>query len=366
MAPPDLLHDGAVARFSGSLPLVAKQEPREGVPRPIESRWLEVFGLAIHARVGGEGPPVVLVHGYGVSGSYMLPLAQSLAPSYSVFAPDLPGYGRSQRPHLPLGIADLATALAGWLDAAGLRCPAFVANSMGCQIVTELAVRLPRRVGPMVLIGPTVDPQRRAARHQLLGGLRDAAREPRSLLALTARDDCVFGVGALLATARSALADRIEQRLPRITQPTVVVRGEDDGFVGPSWAEAAAGLLPRSRLVVVPREPHAVHYTRPDLIAGIVNELLVEEGEQTGRQLPWRVPHRHVPTSEADEPRAGQDSLPLRGDPRREEPVVLAPHEQRSGLNGRELHAQVLAGREQGAAEETDRPSPHGVADDRR
>ena len=184
MAPADLLHDGAVARFSGSLPLVAKQEPREGVRRPIESRWLEVFGLAIHARVGGEGPPVVLVHGYGVSGSYMLPLAQSLAPSYSVFAPDLPGYGRSQRPHIPLGIADLAAALAGWLDAAGLRCPAFVANSMGCQIVTELAVRLPRRVGPMVLIGPTVDPQRRAARHQLLGGLRDAAREPRSLLAL--------------------------------------------------------------------------------------------------------------------------------------------------------------------------------------
>src|SRR5206468_493196 len=152
--------------------------------------------------------PVVLVHGYGVSGTYMLPLAELLAPSFSVFAPDLPGYGRSQHPRTPLGVADLAAALAGWLDAAGLQCPAFVANSMGCQIVTELAVRLPGRVGPMVLIGPTVDPQRRAARHQLLGGLRDAAREPGSLLALAARDDAVFGVGALLATARSALADR--------------------------------------------------------------------------------------------------------------------------------------------------------------
>src|SRR5206468_1863129 len=83
---------------------------------------------------------------------------------------------------------------------------AFVANSMGCQIVTELAVHLPGRVGPLVLVGPTVDPQRRAARHQLLGGLRDAAREPRSLLGIAARDDAVVGVGALLATARSALA----------------------------------------------------------------------------------------------------------------------------------------------------------------
>src|SRR6266550_1434312 len=241
---------------SGISRLVAKPAPREWAPRRIESCWLEVSGLEIHAHVGGKGTPVVLVHGYGVSGCYMLPLAQSLVPSFSVFAPDLPGYGRSQRPRMSHGIGDLAAALAGWLDAAGLQCPAFVANSMGCQIVTELAVRLPGRVGPLVLVGPTVDPQRRGARHQLLGGLRDAAREPRSLLGLAARDDVVVGVGALLATARSALADRIEERLPLILQPAVVVRGENDGFVGERWAESAAALLPRGRLVVVPGEPH--------------------------------------------------------------------------------------------------------------
>jgi pimeloyl-ACP methyl ester carboxylesterase len=332
----------------------------------LTSRWLDVSGLRIHARVGGEGTPVVLVHGYGVSGTYMLPLAESLAPSFSVFAPDLPGYGRSQRPRSPLGIVDLAASLTGWLDAAGLQCPAFVANSMGCQIVTELAVRRPARVGPMVLIGPTVDPQRRAARHQLLGGLRDAAREPRSLLALAARDDALVGVGALVATFRSALSDRIEQRLPLITQPTVVVRGEDDAFVGQSWAERAAALLPRGRLVVVRSEPHAVHYTRPDLIAGIVYELLVEEGEYAGSKLPRRLPHRHVPAAEADELGGGQHVLPLRRDPRRKKPVVLAPYEQRPGLDGRELHGQVSVRCEQRPADETERPSARRVADDRR
>src|SRR6266540_2854322 len=110
-----------MARSSNPLRLAAEREPRKCVRLPIESRWLEVSGLGVHARVAGEGPPVVLVHGYGVSGSYMLPLAQSLAPSFSVFVPDLPGYGRSQRPRTPLGIADLAAALAGWLDAAGLQ-----------------------------------------------------------------------------------------------------------------------------------------------------------------------------------------------------------------------------------------------------
>jgi 2-hydroxy-6-oxonona-2,4-dienedioate hydrolase len=354
-------------RRSANNPLRPAGKPdQECVRWPIESRWLEVSGLGIHARVAGEGPPVVLVHGYGVSGSYMLPLAQSLAPSFSVLAPDLPGYGRSQRPRTPLGIADLAAALAGWLDAAGLQCPAFLANSMGCQVVTELAVRLPGRVGPMVLIGPTVDPERRAARHQLLGGLRDAGREPRSLLGLAARDDAVVGVGALLAAARSALADRIEQRLPLIASPTLVVRGEHDGFVGQRWAERAAALLPRGRLVVVPREPHAVHYSRPDLIARIVRKLLIEEGEQTRRQLPRYFPHRYVPASKANEPGVGQNSLPLRGDPRREKPVVVAPNEQSSGVNRRELQAQVSVRCEHGPAKETERPSPHRVADERR
>jgi 2-hydroxy-6-oxonona-2,4-dienedioate hydrolase len=294
---------------------------------PITSWSLEALDLRIHVRVGGAGTPVVLLHGYGVSGTYMLPLGRSLARSFSVFVPDLPGFGRSEQPRTPLGIAELAVALAECLDALGLERPAFVANSMGCQVVTELAVRLPGRVGPIVLVGPTVDPQRRTARRQLVDGLRDAAHEPRSLLARAARDDASVGFRALLATARSALADRIEERLPLITQPTLVVRGEADGFVGQSWAETAASLLPQGRLVVVPRQPHAVHYTRPDLVAQMVNELVLEEVEQTGSQLPWSFPHRHVAAAEADEPRTGQDALPLGRDPRGKQAIVLAPNE---------------------------------------
>ena len=294
---------------------------------PITSWSLEALDLRIHVRVGGAGTPVVLLHGYGVSGTYMLPLGRSLARSFSVFVPDLPGFGRSEQPRTPLGIAELAATLAECLDVLGLERPAFVANSMGCQVVTELAVRQPGRVGPIVLVGPTVDPQRRTARRQLVDGLRDAAHEPRSLLARAARDDASVGFRALLATARSALADRIEERLPLITQPTLVVRGEADGFVGQNWAETAASLLPQGRLVVVPRQPHAVHYTRPDLVAQMVNELVLEEVEQTGSQLPWSFPHRHVAAAEADEPRTGQDALPLGRDPRGKQAIVLAPNE---------------------------------------
>ena len=307
----------------------------------VESRRIVVGGLGVHTWVAGEGMPVVLVHGFGVSGRYMLPLARSLAERFSVFVPDLPGYGRSQKPRVPLGIDGLADALAGCLDALELERPAFVANSMGCQVVTQLAVRLPEHVGPLVLIGPTVDPQRRLARSQLLSALRDSAREPLALLALAAHDDAVHGIGALLASFRSALADQIEQRLPLIEQPTLVLRGEDDAFVSAEWAEQVVALLPRGRLVVVPGEPHAVHYTRPDLVASVVRELLVEEGEQTRGQRFRGLPHRHVPARQQDEPRAPEGLLPLRGDPDRHEPVALAPDEKRRSPDRGELRSKV-------------------------
>ena len=284
------------------------------VDTSVSSRRIVVGGLGVHTWTAGRGEPVGLVHGFGVSGTYMLPLAEALAPRFTVLTPELPGFGRSERPRVPLGIGELADALGDCLDALELERPALVANSLGCQVVTELAVRRPDRVGPLMLIGPTVDPEQRLARRQLLRGLSDAAREPLPLVGLTARDTAGMGLRALLATFRSALADRIEERLPLIEQPALVVRGEKDQFVSARWAERVAALLPRGELVVVPGEPHAVNFTRPDLVAGLVQGLLLEEREEALGELGRGLPHRHVPTRQQDEPRAGQRPLPLLGD----------------------------------------------------
>jgi len=272
---------------------------------PRRTIWNNVAGSRMHAVVVGNGPPVVLVHGYGVSGTYMLPLARALAPSYSAFVPDLPGQGKSEQLRGKVSLGSLADALGDWIEANGLDRPTLVANSMGCQIVTELAAHRPAEAGPLVLIGPTVDPARRGGRHQLFGALRDAAREPLSLVAIAARDDAAVGLRALLATARVVLADRIEDRLPLIEQPTVVVHGEADGFISREWAERVATLLPRGRLVPIAGEPHAVHYTRPDLVADIVSELSLEERADALGQFSRSLEHRDVPAVEALQPRVG-------------------------------------------------------------
>ena len=277
--------------------------------------WLDVAGARMHARLLGEGPPVVLLHGYGVSGTYMLPLARQLATSCRVLVPDLPGQGKSEpRPGLR-SVSELADAFAAWLEAAELERPAVVANSLGCQVVTELAARVPGLVGPLTLVGPTIDPARRQARRQLFAALRDSVREPVRLLAIAASDDLGAGMRQLVVTARAAFDDRIEERLPFVEQPAVVVRGGDDRFVSAEWAEQVTALLPDGRLVVVPGEPHAVHFTQPATVAGVVREFLAEEGDEALGDRDRLLEHRHVAARQQRQPRVGHEPLPLLGDP---------------------------------------------------
>jgi 2-hydroxy-6-oxonona-2,4-dienedioate hydrolase len=253
-------------------------------------RWDEVGEVWIHSRVGGAGPPVVLVHGYGVSGRYLLPLASAMATRCATYVPDLPGCDRRGRAAAATGIGDLADALGNWLDVVGLSCPAFVANSMGCQIVTELASRRPHRVGPLVLIAPTIEPAKRAARHQIIQALRDSRHEPAGLVTLAVRDGARRGVAGLHAMARSALADRIEERLPHICQRTVVIHGGNDRLISRRWAQEVASLLPNGELLVVPDGSHAPHYTHPSLVAEVVEQLIADDNTQGRPERPQPAP----------------------------------------------------------------------------
>lgn len=129
-------------------------------------------GLRIHARASGNPAPkgriaVVLVHGLVVSSRYMVPIAERLAPYNRVFAPDLPGFGRSERPLQALDVAGLSDALSNWMGEVGLERAALVGNSMGCQVIADLAVRYPARVARAVLQGPTMDPKGRSVSRQV-------------------------------------------------------------------------------------------------------------------------------------------------------------------------------------------------------
>ena len=241
--------------------------------------WTKVDGRRMYARTWADAAPkdarqVVLVHGLGVSSRYMTPMAVRLASRVRVYAPDLPGSGKSEKPPRVLDVPELADALAAWLEASRIERASFVANSLGCQVTVDLAMRYPERVERLVLVSPTINRHNRSALRQFAAFLLDIPREPLSLLPLALFDYLTSGIFRGLRTLNHALLDRIEEKLPHVEAPALVVCGGRDPLVPDEWAAEVARLLPRGRLVLFPRAAHAVNYNSPDELAAVVLSFL--------------------------------------------------------------------------------------------
>ena len=248
----------------------------------MESAWATVFGLRVHARVwrNDSAPPIVLVHGVGVSSRYFVPVARELAKSFYVLAPDLPGHGRSERPRTVLDVPQLADALGSWLDAVRLPRATFLGNSMGCQVLIDLAARRPETVDRAILAGPTPDPDARTLPRQFARLVLGAFTEPLSLDALVVYEYLRTGPIRSAREGKASLADRPEDKVADVAAPTLVVRGERDTLVSREWAESLATRLPNGTFAEIRGAGHAVNYNAPRELFSLVNRFTRRDSRQ--------------------------------------------------------------------------------------
>ena len=240
-----------------------------GIPSStrLESRWTSVNGRRLHSRRGGltagASIPFVLVHGLVISSLYMIPLAELIAEEQVVHALDLPGFGRSDGPPEVLTIPELADWVIAWMSAMGIHQCHLVANSLGCEICAQIAVDAPERVPTLTLIGPTIDPKAHAFGVQVARLLRDSLREPFRLRMNWIFDLFRAGLRRAIGTTSAMFRYYIEEQLPRIAAPTLVMRGENDSTEPQTAALAMTQLLVRGELIVIAGAPHCAHYTNP-------------------------------------------------------------------------------------------------------
>lgn len=246
--------------------------------RPVlGSTTVLVRGLQVFMRTGGPrrpgALPIVLVHGAVVSGRYMVPTAERLAATHEVLVPDLPGFGASESPARPLDVPGLADALIGVLDASGVQRAYLLGNSMGAQVIADAAARHPARVAGLILVGPTVERGARTRTRQLWRLALDAFRERPSLIPLHIAD--IFRAGWLFAVSSLdiALQDRIEEKLPRVSAPVLIVCGTRDPLAPPAWCTWLASRCPHAVLETIDG-PHALNYSRPRELTRHVLEWL--------------------------------------------------------------------------------------------
>ena len=161
------------------------------------------------------------------------------------------------------------------MDAIGLARPALVANSMGCQVAVDAAVRYPEHIDRLVLSGITCDPSARTFWKQLRRYFGGGGKLNFALLGLCVRDYSRMGP-RLVAELRSMLHDPIEEKLPQLQVPTMFVRGERDKISPQTWFEQAARLARADQKVLLKGGGHAVHYSNPQQFVDAIRPFLRE------------------------------------------------------------------------------------------
>ena len=155
-------------------------------PKAFQTREIASNGTTLHVRVGGAGPAVVLLHGYGETGDMWAPLAAELARDHTVIVPDLRGMGLSAREGAGFEKANEAEDIAGVMDALGASKADVVAHDIGNMVAFALASRHGDRVTKLVLMDapvPGVGPWEDVLKNPLLWHFRFGGPDMERLVA---------------------------------------------------------------------------------------------------------------------------------------------------------------------------------------
>lgn len=262
-------------------------------------------GLAYHYVEAGEGPAVLLLHGFTGSGENWQRLLAALADGYRTIALDLPGHGQSEAPADPgrYGMATVAADIGALLAHLGCGPAHLLGYSMGGRLALYLALTAPARWRSLILesaspgLATTAERVERQARDEALAawieaegieafvdrweglplfasqqrlpeGVRQAHRAGRLRNRPQGLANSLRGMGTGVQPSLWAL-------LAKLTLPTLLIAGAlDEKFVG--MAQRMAALLaarpPHPRLEIVADAGHTVHLERPDVYANLVRE----------------------------------------------------------------------------------------------
>ncbi len=268
--------------------------------RPEIGSFLDAGGIRTNYLEAGDGPPVVLVHGSGPGvtafANWRLTLP-GLAPHLRALAPDMVGFGFTERPAGVRYDMDTWTAhLLGFLDALGLERTSLVGNSFGGGLALRFAARYPERVDRLVLMGSVGVPFVITPGLDAVWGYEPSVEAMRGLLDVFAFDRSLVtdelarvryaasvepGVqeafAAMFPAPRQRWVDEMvtpDDEIARIAHRTLVVHGRDDRVIPLENATHLLRTLQDVQLHVFGRCGHWTQIEHADAFNGLLVDFL--------------------------------------------------------------------------------------------
>lgn len=264
---------------------------------------------SIHTRYwqqGGMGSPVVLIHGLGASVDIWMHAIDTLAQAHRVYALDLVGFGKTDKPDTEYGAALFPTFLNRFIRVMNIENATLIGNSLGGGIALQYALLYPHSVSRLVLVdsagfGADASLSLRALSLPLVGELmtrpsrfeayvyfRHAVHDPsvltkefidtyRELHSLPGNQTSLLkAIRAILSFrgGKKELLNPILNNIHRIAAPTLIIWGRQDRVLPLRHAYTAKKMLPHSQLHILDSCGHMPQYERPEEFNRIVLQFL--------------------------------------------------------------------------------------------
>lgn len=301
-----------------TLPRTARRQPYGPTGRSewlkvdwrTHQHWVAVAGRPMNVIELGEGPAIVFVHGLSGSWPNWLEQLPVFARDHRVIAMDLPGFGHSSMPREHITISEYARILDELLETLSVDAATLVGNSMGGFVSAELAIAFPQRVERLVLVSAAgistyrrrdverIEPYLRrvasivavytgwtAARSEWIARrprLRNltlglVTRHPSRLPAALAAEQ-LRGAGkpGFMQALRANIDYPVQERLPEIACPTLIVWGDEDRVITVRDASVFEELIPNSKKVIFEGTGHMAMLERPAAFNELLSEFISE------------------------------------------------------------------------------------------
>jgi len=233
-------------------------------PPGIESLWLKVNSHRSHYLKAGNGPPVVLIHGGASDSRDWVGTMTALADRFTFYAPDLIGFGQSERDEKGYYLTDFSDFAAGFIDALQLKKPSLVGHSFGARVCLDTALKRQEQVRKMVLADASG-----LGKISVLGNalftffwaLRKVLHQPQPFPRFLSKEGEDYNeVG--------------DEALRRLTTPTLLVWKRHDLYMPVAIARRAQKLIPGAKLVVLPGFGHAPNKQKGDAFNRLLRDFL--------------------------------------------------------------------------------------------
>ena len=271
----------------------------ESEPAAARSKYVEVRGRRIHFLEQGDGPGLLLIHGFPTSSYTWRHVLPRLARRYHVYAIDLVGYGRSMvDPSVDRGLGEQVGYLSDWMDAIGLQQAIIVGQDLGGGVAQMLAVKYPNKVRGLVLINSVCFDSWPYQYASLLaepgfgpfvgeGAARESGFRTMMMQGVYHQKLLSDGVIAkyyepwqgadgrrnLIKAARdqdNQDTQRIAEDLRSIRAPTLVIAGRFDPFQPLNYSRRLANAIPGASLQVL---SECGHFASEDQVEKIVRDI---------------------------------------------------------------------------------------------